>query len=117
MAQLKAIMPLTAVAVGDVQAVTRKGKEGKWNGSFSPVQVGKEHLYRLLREMGLEVHLKEGWQTKELRDKCRLKKTKSKCKQCFESHAVDACTAASCTACKRQREVPASLMGGSARLA
>jgi RRXRR protein len=88
--QLQAIMPLTAVVVEDVQALTRKGKEGKWNRSFSPAQVGKEHLYRLLREMGLEVHLKEGWQTKELRDKYGLKKTKSKSKQCFESHAVDA---------------------------
>src|SRR3989442_11754320 len=64
-AQLKAIMPLTDVVVEDVQAETRKGKGGKWNASFSPVQVGKEHLYRLLGEMGLTVHLSEGWQTKE----------------------------------------------------
>ncbi len=88
--QLQTIMPLTEVVVEDVQAVTRKGKGGKWNGSFSPVQVGKEHLYRLLRKMGLEVHLREGWQTKELREKYGLKKTKSKSKQSFESHAVDA---------------------------
>jgi hypothetical protein len=77
------------VVVEDVQAVTRKGKRGKWNGSFSPVQVGKQHLYRLLKEMGLEVHLREGWQTKELREKYGLKKTKSKSKQSFDSHAVD----------------------------
>ncbi len=86
---LLSILPLTDAVVEDVQAVTRKGKGGKWNGAFSPVQVGKEHLYRLLREMGLEVHLKEGWQTKELREKYGLKKTKSKSKQSFESHAVD----------------------------
>jgi hypothetical protein len=89
-AHLKTIVPLTAVVVEDVQAVTRKGKGGKWNGSFSPVQVGKEHLYGLLREMGLNVHLLEGWQTKELRGKYGLKKTKSKSKRSFESHAVDA---------------------------
>jgi hypothetical protein len=89
-AQLKKILPLTDVVVEDVQAVTRKGKGGKWNTSFSPVQVGKEHLYRLLREMGLAVHLKEGWQTKELRKQFGLKKTKSKSKQSFDSHAVDA---------------------------
>jgi hypothetical protein len=83
------IIPLSDVVVEDVQAVTRKGKGGRWNGSFSPVQVGKEHLYRLLREMGVEVHLKEGWQTKELREKYGLKKTKSKSQQSFESHAVD----------------------------
>ncbi len=54
---LQQILPLTDVVVEDVQAVTRPGKGGKWNGSFSPVQVGKEHLYRLLREMGLTVRL------------------------------------------------------------
>jgi hypothetical protein len=89
-AQLKKVLPLTAVVVEDVAAVTRAGKGRKWNGSFSPVQVGKEHLYRLLSEMGLTVHLREGWQTKELREQYRLKKTKSKSKQSFESHAVDA---------------------------
>ena len=89
-AQLKKVIPLTDVVVEDVQAVTRQGKRRKWNASFSPVQVGKEHLYRLLGEMGLTVHLKEGWQTKELREKYGLKKTKSKSKQSFESHAVDA---------------------------
>jgi RRXRR protein len=88
--QLRKVLPLTDVVVEDVQAVTHKGKAGKWNGSFSPVQVGKEHLYRVLREMGLQVHLKEGWQTKELREKYGLKKTKSKSKPSFESHAVDA---------------------------
>jgi hypothetical protein len=61
-----------------------------WNGSFSPVQVGKEHLYQLLREMGLTLHLREGWQTKELRERYRLQKTKSKSGQSFDSHAVDA---------------------------
>jgi hypothetical protein len=40
--------------------------------------------------MGLIIHLKEGWQTKALRDTYGLKKTKSKSKQSFESHAVDA---------------------------
>src|SRR5712691_181515 len=88
-AHLQKVLPLTAVVVEDVQAVTWPGKGGKWNGLFSPVQVGKEHLYRLLREKGLTVHLKEGWQTKELREQFGLKKTKSKSKQTFESHALD----------------------------
>jgi hypothetical protein len=83
-------MPLTDVVVEDVCAETRKGNGGKWNGSFSPIQVGKEHLYRLLVEMGLHVHLKGGYQTKELREKYKLKKTKSKSKQSFDSHAIDA---------------------------
>jgi hypothetical protein len=90
MAHLCTILPISDVVVEDVQAVTRKGQGGKWNGAFSPVQVGKDHLYRLLRDMGLIVHLLEGWQTKERREKHRLKKTKSKSQQSFESHAVDA---------------------------
>ena len=85
-AHLKSIMPLTKA---DVNAVTRKGQRRKWNAAFSPVQVGKEHLYRLLCEMGLTVHLTEGWQTKELREQYGLPKTKSKSKQAFDSHAVD----------------------------
>jgi RRXRR protein len=89
-AHLQTILPLTDVVVEDVQAVTRKGKGGKWNGAFSPVQVGKDHLYQLLHNMGLSVHLSEGWQTKVLREKQGLKKAKSKNKQSFESHAVDA---------------------------
>ncbi len=88
--QLCKIMPLSDAVVEDVQAVMRPGKGRKWNAAFSPVQVGKAHLYRLLREMGLTVHVREGWQTKALREKYGLKKTKSKSKQSFESHAVDA---------------------------
>lgn len=87
---LQTIMPLTAVVVEDVQVVTRKGKGSKWNEAFSPVQVGKEHLYRLLRELGVTLHLREGWQTKALREKSGLKKTKSKSQPSFDSHAVDA---------------------------
>ena len=59
------------------------------NASFSPVQVGKEHLYKLLQAMGLTVQTREGWQTKQLREQYRLKKTKSKSKQSFASHCVD----------------------------
>jgi hypothetical protein len=94
--QLKRVLPLTDVVVEDVQAVTRPGKNRKWNASFSPVQVGKDHLYWLLREMGLTVHTREGWQTKALREQYGLKKTNSKSKQSFESHAIDAWVLAAC---------------------
>jgi RRXRR protein len=87
-AHLKHILPLTEAVVEDVQAVTHKGRGGKWNQSFSPVQVGKEHLYGLLRRMGLTVHLREGWQTKALREQYGLKKTKSKSRQSFERGAI-----------------------------
>lgn len=75
--------------VEDVQAVTRQGKGRTWNQSFSPVQVGKEHLSCLLEQMDLTVHTREGWQTKALREHYGLSKTKSKSKQAFASHAVD----------------------------
>ena len=89
-AQLQKTMPLSDVVVEDMQAITTSGKGGKWNASFSPVQIGKEHLYTLLQEMGLTLHTREGWQTKALRDTSGLKKTRTKSKQSFDSHCVDA---------------------------
>src|SRR6266566_5220394 len=86
---LLSILPLTDAVIEDVQAATRKGKGGKWNQSFSPVQVGKEHLYYLLKGMGLTLHLREWWHTKQLREQFGLKKTSSKSKQSFDSHAID----------------------------
>jgi len=50
--------------VEDVQAATRPGGNRPWNRSFSPVQCGKEHLYRLLSCLELKLHLREGWQVK-----------------------------------------------------
>jgi len=89
-AQLQKVLPLSDAVVEDVQAMTRAGKGRKWNAAFSPVQCGKEHLYHLLQEMGLTLHTLQGCQTKEWREQFGLKKTKSKAKQSFESHAVDA---------------------------
>ncbi len=95
-AQLKKVVPLTDAVVEDVQAVTRPGRKRKWNASLSPVQVGKEHLYHLLRAMGLTVHTRQGWQTKALRKQYGLQKSTSKSKQSFESQAVDAWVLAAC---------------------
>jgi len=41
-------MPCTPASVGVRRTMRRARRFRKWNGSFSPVQVGKEHLYRLL---------------------------------------------------------------------
>jgi hypothetical protein len=94
--RLLAILPLTEVVVEDVQAQTRPGPSRKWNASFSPVQVGKAHLHGLLRGMGLILHLREGWQTQQLRAQFGLKKTSQKDHQTFSSHAVDAWVLAAC---------------------
>jgi hypothetical protein len=95
--QLAAILPLTDAAVEDVQAVTRQGMGGQWNQSFSPVQVGKEHLYHLLKQQGLILHLYSGLVTKHLRDHYGLTKTNRKDVQTFNSHAVDAWVLAATT--------------------
>jgi hypothetical protein len=95
--QLAAIMPLTDAAVEDVQAATRQGLGGQWNTAFSPVQVGKEHLYRLLKQQGLMLHLYSGIVTKHLRDHYGLIKASRKEAQTFNSHAVDAWVLAATT--------------------
>src|SRR2546429_6061122 len=88
-AHLQRILPLSTVVGEDVQAPTRRGKGGRWNASFAPVQVGKDHLYRPLLEMGLTLRTYDGWQTKDLRERYGLKKSKIKRCRSFESHAVD----------------------------
>lgn len=88
-AQLGKILPLTDVVVEDVKAQIFKGKSGKWAKSFSPVQVGKEHLYYLLQKLGLTLHKCEGHQTADLRITFGLTKTKEKDAKAFASHCVD----------------------------
>jgi len=88
-AHLQKILPLTDVVIEDVQAVHTQGQRGQVEWAFSPVQVGKEHLYQFLREMELAVHLRQGWQTKQLREMYGSRRRKSKSQQSFDSHAVD----------------------------
>jgi hypothetical protein len=95
--QLARILPLSDAAVEDVQAVTHAGKGGRWNAAFGPVQVGKEHLYRLLKEQGLAVHRYRGVVTQQLRDSFGLTKTHQKAARTFSSHAVDAWVLAAAT--------------------
>ena len=94
---LAAILPLTDAAVEDVQAASRPGTGGQWNAAFSPLQVGKEHLYRLLQEQGLMVHQYPGIVTQQLRDHYELTKSHQKDAQTFTSHAVDAWVLAAAT--------------------
>jgi len=88
-AQLCKILPLTDVVVEDVKARVFKGKGGQWAMSFSPIQVGKEHLYYLLQKLGLTLHKCEGHQTADLRVTFGLTKTKQKDEKAFSSHCVD----------------------------
>jgi len=95
--QLATVLPLSDAAVEDVQTATRPGTGGQWNRSFSPVQVGKELLYRLLKEQGLSVQLYTGIVTSQLREQYQLSKTHQKEAQTFSSHAVDAWVLAAAT--------------------
>ena len=83
---LARLYPIAAFVVEDIKAIT-KGKR-HWDQSFSPLQVGKEWLYSELRRIA-SVHLKQGWETKELREAFGLKKTGKKTAEVFEAHCVD----------------------------
>ena len=90
MRQLCKILPLTDAVIEDVKATIQGGKQGPWALAFSPLQVGKEHLYHLLERLGLALHLRDGYETKTLREQYGLYKTRQKDKRLFNSHCVDA---------------------------
>ena len=60
-----------------------------WNGSFSPLEVGKLWFYNSLHKLA-PVTIKQGWETSALRDALALKKTGRKMAEVWEAHAVDA---------------------------
>jgi len=80
------LYPITYFAVEDVKFNHYKKR---WGKHFSGVEIGKTLLYTELEKLG-ELYKFEGWQTKELRDREGLKKSSSKNKLSFDSHAVDA---------------------------
>jgi len=86
-AWLAKMYPVTGFVVEDIAAMTKKGKR-KWNVRFSPLEVGKAWFYEQLRLLGT-VDLKQGWETKGLRDAVGLKKTKRKMADVFAAHCVD----------------------------
>ncbi|HDZ13748.1 hypothetical protein LCGC14_1208770 [marine sediment metagenome] len=92
---LQKIFPATHYyAVEDIKAKSWKGAK-KWNKSFSPLEVGKQWFYKELRTLG-ELTLKQGYETKELRDDLGLKKSSSKLADKFECHNVDSWVLANC---------------------
>jgi len=98
--QLKRIIPISRAVVEDVKAETRKDQK-RWNQNFSPLEVGKKYFYSGLRKMGMDVLLKNGMETVELRNGYGLKKVGNKSKPVFGSHCVDSwCLAASATGTK-----------------
>jgi len=92
--QLQKILPITDVAVEDIKARTLKATKQKpnrrYNSNFSPLEVGKSWFYNQIKESGLTLHLKQGYETKALRDCYNLKKVSNKAEKSFNAHTVDA---------------------------
>src|SRR5258708_7117257 len=84
---LCALYPITAFVVEDVKAPTR-GKR-RWDGRFSPLEVGKGWFYTDLATLA-PVQTKQGWETKALRDQLGLKKTGKKTAEVWSAHCIDA---------------------------
>lgn len=80
---LSKIFFITNVIVEDIKAITKGFK--KWDCSFSPLEVGKSWFYNQINNL----NLKQGWETKKIRDDLGLKKSKNKLSECFEAHCVD----------------------------
>ncbi len=87
--QLSNIIPITDVAVEDVSARTKKGKNIGWNTRFSPIEQGKLWFYQQIEKKHRLVTYK-GTETKGYRDFYQLHKTPQKSKKSFSAHAVDA---------------------------
>ena len=78
--------PIESFVVEDIRALTKGNR--RWDKSFSPLQVGKQWMYRELEKLG-RVIPKQGWETKEMRVALGLKKTSDKMAEVFEAHCVD----------------------------
>jgi hypothetical protein len=79
--------PVMAFVVEDVRAVTKPGKR-RWNGSFSPLEVGKQWFYAEVGQLA-PVYTLQGHETKAERDALGLKKPKSKLSEGWDAHCVD----------------------------
>lgn len=84
---LTRLYPITHAVVEDIAATTKKGSR-KWNSSFSPLEVGKNWFYRVLKKKFILI-TKKGFETSELRKKLGLPKLKKKLENNFYAHNVD----------------------------
>jgi len=85
---LKQIFPISTCVIEDIKAITKPDKK-KWNVSFSPLEVGKKWFYSQLESTGLNVVLKRGFETSELRKQHGLSKSKHKLDNTWNAHCVD----------------------------
>lgn len=83
---LARLYPVTSFVVEDVQAKTTGRRQ--WDRSFSPLEVGKQWFYAQLQPIA-PVQMKQGWETKQLRDALGLLKSSDKTAEAFTAHCVD----------------------------
>ena len=84
---LSKLYPITHVCVEDIKARTKQYQK-KWNQSFSPLEVGKEWFYGEIRKKW-DLLTIQGYETKDIRDRLGLNKSKDKMSESFEAHCVD----------------------------
>ena len=84
---LRKIYPITDYTVEDIKAITKKNKN-RWNISFSPLETGKKYFYSEISKLG-NLTIKQGYETKQLRDSLNLSKLKDKLSDNFYAHNVD----------------------------
>ena len=84
---LNKLYPITHICVEDIKARTKQYQK-KWNQSFSPLEVGKQWFYSEIQKKW-ELFTLQGYETKELRDRFGLKKSKDKMSESFDAHCVD----------------------------
>jgi len=84
---LTKMFPIADFAIEDIKARTHKGID-KRNVSFSPLEVGKEWFYAEISKLG-NLTIRQGYETKALRDLYGLKKISNKMSSSFYAHNVD----------------------------
>ena len=84
---LSKLYPITHVCVEDIKARTKQYQK-KWNQSFSPLEVGKQWFYSEI-EKRWQLSTLSGHETKDIRDRLGLTKSKKKTAETFDAHCVD----------------------------
>ena len=87
LAWLSKMFPITHICVEDIKARTIE-RANKWNQSFSPLEVGKQWFYTEIKKRW-KLLTRQGWETKEIRDRLGLKKSSDKLSDTFDAHCVD----------------------------
>jgi RRXRR protein len=81
------LFPVSVFVVEDIKARTQ-GKR-RWDQRFSPLEIGKQWFYVELGKLA-PVQIKQGYETKALREQLGLKKTSKKLAEVWETHCIDA---------------------------